>query len=132
PDGLMEWIGSEHVPWVEVDNYVCPRLVFFRWQIVGRAADDRAAGRFGRCTLDTARSAAGNDPRIAFDLAGLVELELHGDLEIAGVGRPGGHIPAALDLAAQRVHLALAQLCACGLATAKRCLLLGPLGPAAG
>src|SRR5690606_8894690 len=65
--------------------------------------------------------------------AAAVEAELDRHLERAGVLDAGRHVPAALDLAAQRIHLALRQLRAAGRAlAAERGLLGGAFGAAAG
>ena len=65
-------------------------------------------------------------------VAGLGQLELDGNLEAAAIHGTGRDVPAALDLAAQRVHLALAELVAAGvLLAAERGLFGRALGAAA-
>src|SRR5690606_19560145 len=121
--GPLRGRGSEHIRWVEMDDHVGPGTVFFGRQVVGGALQDRPPRRFRRCASD-AGTAAVDDYRVAFDRTARVQPEFERYLQVLRIRRARRHVPAALDLSAQRVHLALCQLLAGGGAvTAERRLL---------
>src|SRR5690606_28788380 len=102
--------GSEHLARVEIDDDIRPGVIFFGRKIIGRAAGNSAARGFGGGARDTVPATAGDDLGAALERAARIELELDRDFQRLAVKRAGGNVPAALDLAAQRVHLALRQL----------------------
>src|SRR5690606_14376815 len=97
---------SEHFAKIKVNENLGPRFILIRREIVRSAADYSPQHRVRERDPCAAR-ASPHYLRLTFDSAALIQFELNGSLHLAAVRRRLIYAGAALNLAAQRVHLAL-------------------------